>query len=134
MAVLDDDLKVRVRFHLGYPQVTQALLLTAGVPSATEPLFLLEYAMNQLTSEGVVALVRDIVAKLDAINEAIFKATCLVKAKQVGDIQPNIEAPDYLEREHERWGRRLCDTLGVPPNLYSFQFGAGGSGINTVVY
>lgn len=130
MPALDDATKARVRSHLAYPQISQPTIMTAGVPSIGEAQYLFERMMDHIYDAYAVETVKSYVQVMDSIEQQIANVACLVKANVVGDIQPNVDAGEYLEREYVRWGWRIADLLGVMPNPYSVRYGAGGSGIN----
>ena len=133
MAVLDDATKARVRYHLGYPSVENATILTAGVPSVGETQWLFERHMNHVFDQYAVDQIKSITQTMDTIEQNLANVSCLVKAIVVGDIQPNLDAGEYLEREYVRWGWRIADLLSICPNPYSPRYGAGGSGLNVPV-
>lgn len=133
MPALDDTTKARVRSHLAYPQISQPTIMTAGVPSIGEAQYLFERMMNNIYDANAVEQVKSYVQVMDTIEQNLANVACLVKAKVVGDIQPNLDAGEYLEREYVRWGWRIADLLSVCPNPYSQRYGAGGTGLNVPV-
>lgn len=134
MPALDNATKSRVRTCLGYPQIENPTIMTFGVPSVGEAQWIFERTMEHIYDAYAVDQVKQYVQTMDSIDAQIANATCLVKAKVVGDIQPNIDGPEYLEREYVRWGWRLADLLGCTPNPLSVRYGAaGGGGLNMTV-
>ena len=130
MPVLDNELKARVRSLLAYPQIESPTIMTFGVPSIGEPQYLFERMMDHLYDAYAVEQVKQYVQTMDSLEAQLANVACLVKANVVGDIQPNIDAGEYIEREIVRWGYRLAELLGVMPNPYSVRYGSGGNGIN----
>jgi hypothetical protein len=119
----------RTRYHLGYLNVAPAASIALGFPRASQALFLVESAMNNLLPEGEDR-VRTHLAVLDGIESKLIDAQCRLAAKEVGEITLNPEETRKLEEEYTRWADRLARQLGVYRNPFSpgSPFGSGGSG------
>ena len=118
---LDDAEKVRVRKHLGYPQVQAAASVNFGIPKPIQTAFLVEIAMQNLI-EGAVAIVRDLLNKMDNIEDKLVDAQDRLAAIQLDSLHLREDETDKLEREYVRWGFRLADVLGVPVYAYSLRY------------
>lgn len=125
---LSDTEKERVRYHLGYPGVSNMPMLAFGVPVARQTSFLLEDALNNVMAVSEPR-VRMLIAACEKTEAAILAAQCNLAAEQVGDItlrgaEVGATHTDLLEREYGRWARRLADVLSVPLYPYSDKFKA----------
>lgn len=124
MALTEEE-KARVRYHLGYLDVAPVVSIQLGFPRASQPMFLVEAAMENIL-ETAIGIVRRHVAELDGIEDQISDARRRMKAEKLGEITLRADETDALEREYARWARRLADILGVPLNIYAERFRAGG--------
>lgn len=131
-ALLSETEKHKVRYHLGYLSPDPVVSIQLGVPRASQPMFLVESAMNNLPAEAV-GNVRRIVVILDGVEERLVQAQDRLAAKQVGNITMREDEPLALEREYRRWAERLADFLGVPLNVYSQRFRGGAGALNVAV-
>jgi hypothetical protein len=120
--------KVRIRHHMGYPNVAPAPSLSAGVPIPLQTMFLLEDAMNRVIAEAE-PMVRQQVARLDTLDEDIFQSRVRMQASRVDEITLRKDEPDALEREYLRQAARLSEMLHAP--LYPFA--ARFANINSIV-
>lgn len=122
MAISDAD-KERARYHLGYMTVTVASSFAFGVPQSTEVQWMFEDAITRVmpASESRVVSILD---KLDEIECTLFRASSELFSKKAGDLEPNLDQPDMVEKEYARWAQRLADMLGVMPYPYSLRFQA----------
>jgi hypothetical protein len=124
--------RARVRHHLGYQNVEPVSSIALGFPSAQQPQFLVERAMDRLMPEGVGRIIQTLNA-LDCIEGQMIDALCRLSAQQLGELKlrNSNEEPteqDLLEREYLRWAKRLADDLGAPLNPFSERFRTSGSG------
>lgn len=117
--------KDRVRHHLGYLLTTPVTSIVMGFPRATQPMFLVESALNNVP-EHAANQIRQYIAVLDGIEAKLVEAQDYMVAERLGEITIREDHADKLEREYARWARRLADDLGVPLNAYSERFRAGG--------
>jgi len=120
--------KARIRYHLGYPNVSAMASLSAGVPLPLQPMFLVEAAMDRVLPEAE-ALVRTLVARLDQTDEAIFQAQLRLQAERVDEITLRKDETDALEREYLRQAMRLSETIHAPVYAFSARF----ANINAIV-
>lgn len=127
----------RVRYHLGYLNVEAASSLTFGIPRPVQTLFLVEQAMTDLLVVGEPR-VRNILCRLDKIEERLEQAWDVLDAAQIGELRLRTgkkgeSTPDLLEREYVRWASRLADQLGVPLYPFSNRFSKGQRSFNVRV-
>lgn len=120
--------KARIRYHLGYPNVSAHASLSAGVPLPLQPMFMVEDAMRLVLPEAE-PLVRTLLARLDQTDEAIFQAQTRLQADKVDEITLRKDEPDALEREYLRQAMRLSETLHAPVYPFSARF----ANINAIV-
>jgi len=126
----DLDEKSRIRYHMGYLQVTPAAAITYGIPTPIQTLFLLESAMDRVIIQAEDRI-RRLITVLDNIECRMIDAQNYLVADQLSDITLRKDHINQLEDEYCRWAARLADTLGAPlyPGAERFRrlFGAGGS-------
>jgi len=115
---LSDTEKVRIRYHLGYPNVTAIASLNAGIPIPLQTLFLVENAMDRVIDEAL-PIVRTHIQTLDNIECQLVEGQRNLAVNRLGDMEIRREHLDQLEGEYRRWANRLADTLGVPLYPYS---------------
>lgn len=123
--------RARVRHHLGYPNVEPVSSISLGFPSASQPLFLVEIAMDRLIPEGV-GLILKYLAILDALEGQMVSSFCRDRAQQIDGVKlrnSNEEPTEHelLERHYHWWRKRLADDLGCPVNPFSALVYTGGS-------
>lgn len=134
MAELTAQEKERVRYHLGYMEVSSAPSIQLGIPKPLQTVFLLEDALTLLTNVYAVDRVRCILQTLDQIEGQLRAGTCTLVADKLGELQLHpLRAQgklftDSLEKEYRRWAQRLADVMGVPLYPYSQRFRASGPG------
>jgi hypothetical protein len=126
----DDAEKERIRYHMGYLQVSPAAGLTFGIPAPIQTMFLLESAMDRVIIPAEDR-VRKLITTLDEIECRMLDAQNYLVADQLADITIRKNHIDQLEDEYCRWAARLADTLGSPlyPGAARFRrlFGTGGA-------
>lgn len=128
MALSEID-KARVRMYLGYPNVAQGTLMQYGVPSAIQPFYVLEPAMDRIL-DAALPLVIDILDTLSRLDAQLKSLGPRLQAIELGDLKLRTgrageSEGDLLRREFRFHQRRLADVLGVWVNGYSV-FGEGG--------
>jgi hypothetical protein len=131
-AVLTEEEKARIRYHLGYPQTDPVASIQLGVPRASQPMFLVEGQMNRIP-ESAIALVRRCTAFCDATELRILESQERLAARSVDEVDMNPTEPDDLRKEYRFWVQRLADVLGAPINPYAAAFTAGASPLNVNV-
>lgn len=130
----------RVRYHLGYLNVEPVSSIILGFPSASQAAFLVERAMDRVLPFAIPRVLRHL-QELDCIEDQMSGSRKRLEAQQLGELKlrNSNEEPmeaDLLEREYQRWAKRLADLLGVPINPFSERFRSGfygGGSINTPV-
>jgi hypothetical protein len=118
--------KVRIRYHLGYPNLSSGTALAAGIPFDTQFLFLLDRSMTLVLPDGE-ELVRMLLARLDQTDDEIFQSHIRMQASKVEGIELRSDEADALENEYYRQATRLADTLHVPLYQFSARFQGRGS-------
>ncbi len=122
----------RILHFLGYLNVSQlAASIQLGIPTGSQPLFLVEDAMKRLFPEGEDSVRRDL-CELESIEKQLGDARSRFKADSMGNLKMNRSEPMQLRQELDYWTKRLADDLGVFPNPYA-QATGGGGGINAKV-
>lgn len=119
MALTDEE-KQAVRRYLGYLGVGTAATISLGIPAASQPLFIVEGAVNRLLPAAEPD-VRECLTELkcidDQLKDARRKRTRIAK---VGDIHfRGADELDILYDEYDNWAARLSDILGAPINPHS---------------
>lgn len=118
---LTNDEKQRVRYHLGYPALTDAASVAFGVPTMNQTNFLVQSAMDRLL-ESSLEQVRKICAIMDGIDERLIEAQERLAATQLEELHLRDDEPDLLDKEYRRWGYRLSDILGSPVYPFSQRY------------
>lgn len=127
--MLNPEEKVRVRHHLGYPQVTEARTFFLGYPISAPVTTMAEGSMDKIqpAAENMVRILLD---RLDGIEAQMLEDQELLAVKQVDEIEINGEEFDKLTQQYQHWQKSLGNLLGIPPNPYDQRFMGAGSGIN----
>ncbi len=112
--------RMRVRYHLGFPQVAFATILALGVPAAGHPAFLLESAMNDLLPEAEDRA-REVLRQCDCIEVQMTDARSRMKLERItGElIFRSREEIQDLEEQYVYWTDNLVDIFGVNKNPFS---------------
>lgn len=120
MALTPDE-RDRVRYHLGFLSVSDGASIQFGLPRATQLLFILDRAMDNLL---VIAedRVRRYIKIMDDIECRLVDAQDRLAAEALGELKLRDQEPDRLEKEYVRWGFRLAGIFGVPPYAYSERY------------
>ena len=113
--------RARIRYHFGYPVLSMAPTLSAGVPLSTQFMFQLDQAMNLILPEAE-ELVRMLLGRLDQTDEAIFQCQIRMQASKVDGVELRADEADALETEYYRQATRLADMLHAPLYPYSARF------------
>lgn len=125
--------KVRVRYHLGYPNTDEAASMQLGMIRSADTSYLVELAMNNLRPEAE-DLVRDLIKTVDCI-ECVQRGEAIdrMAAQRIGNLALNTMEPEALQNENERWSKRLADALGVMVYPYGSKFkGVGRKQIGSI--
>jgi hypothetical protein len=120
MAFTDAE-KVKIRHHMGYLNVGEVQTFSLGVPAALETQYLIEGAMNRVLEYAEVQ-VKNIVAKMDIIEEQMTADLELLAVTKVAEIEIDPKEMPKLRREYRYWQRTLGNLLGIPPNPYDQRF------------
>jgi len=117
----DDADKERIRYHLGYLEVSVAASISFGIPRPLQTVFLVEQAMNNVIPAAIPRVMRYLKV-LDDIEDKMVDAQDRLAATQLEDLHLREDETDKLEREYVRWASRLSDILGAPIYAYSQRF------------
>jgi len=131
---LNDAEKERVRYHMGYLNVGVPRTISLGVPSAGQPQFILESAMNDILPDGEPG-VRRCIQELDCIEDQLSKFRSSLEVKKTGggvELRGR-EAFDILGDQYVDWASQLADTLGSPLNPFGQRLARFGAGPGTVL-
>jgi hypothetical protein len=111
--------RARVRYHLGFPNIGQAVSLALGVPAAGHPAFLLEAAMNAILPEAEPKL-REVLLQCDCIEQQLQDTRKRLSAMDVGGVKlRGREELEDLEDQYDYWTDALVDIFGVNKNPFS---------------
>ena len=124
-ANLTEEEKVRARHHTGYLGVGSAQTFYLGIPAQVQTQFQIEGAF-QLLLPASLPKFRELLAKLDAIEEQMFEDNDTLVATTIGSIGINQDEHKKLRVEYKFWQGALCNMLGVIANPYDFRFTNGG--------
>jgi hypothetical protein len=124
--------KQRIRYHLGYPSLTDAASVAFGVPTMNQTNFLVESALNRLL-EVSLDQVRQISSIMDNIETQLVSAQSRLRAEKLEELTLRADECDALENEYRRWGYRLADIIGAPIYPFSMRYKGGGSNSVTSV-
>lgn len=122
---LNEQDRARVRYFMGYPNVDPHQAIQLGFPAATQAMFLVEQAMENLLPEAVERVLK-IVSALEKMENQELDALCRLKAQQLGDMKlrnDNNEKTegDMVRGEAEAWKKKLASALGAPLNMHQSQ-------------
>lgn len=125
--------KARIRGHLGYPNISLMSAMQEGIPSATQPMFVLEPAMDNVLDEALPLIYQEL-DLLDAIDAQLKAALPRLAAIELGDLKLRTgrsgeSEGDLLRREYRYHQQRLANQLGVWVNGLSVFGGASGAAI-----
>ena len=116
--------KTRIRYHLGFLNVAASATFVLGTPAAVETQFLVESAMNKVLPEAEV-LVRDLVAKCDAVEGQIADNQELLAVTAVDEIQVRQDEFEALQKRYHYWRNGLANCLGIYTNTFDKRFAGG---------
>lgn len=130
---LDLNEKERVRYHLGFLNISPAGAIALGFPSSSQIQFIVDSALNSVLPEAEPG-VRRAIQELDCIEDQLSVArTPLVLSAAGGGVKfRGADALIELENQYRWWAQSLADTLGTPVNPFSLkhqQLGTLGGGV-----
>jgi hypothetical protein len=127
MALTEQE-KVSIRHHLGYLNVSAAATFVLGSPSAVEPQFIIESAMDKVL-EAALPLVRRIVGILDGLEAQKVEDYENLAVSELGSIKLRPDEQAMLDEQLDYWRGALVNALGITTN----PFDKRGGGINVPV-
>jgi len=128
MALTPDEI-VKVRGHMGYPNVSAVQTYALGVPTAMQTTFMIEGAMVKVLAQAEARL-RFLLAKLDAAECKIDDILEVVELTKAEDVEFNQGGLTMIARIYKIHQQSLANLLGVVPNPWDqreWLSGAGGS-------
>lgn len=128
-AILSDQEKGRIFYHMGYGVVNVASLFTLGVPAISQTHYLVANALEHIPVDRI-QLVREIVAVLDRLDQADIEDIDYATAKDIGELTLAEDRDQRIQVKYTRWAKRLSDVLIAPLNPYSDRFNGGGRPMN----
>lgn len=131
---LNDAEKAAIRYHLGYPQVDQSIEISLGVIDASQPLFVVEAAMQHVLVSAEPR-VRRAIQQCDCYEDRMDKAGATMEAQRTGG-GVHLRGPDAmreLEEQYLFWCNQLANTIGAPINPLSLTHNRLGAGHSAVV-
>lgn len=132
MGALTETLKVKIRHHFAYVNVSAVQTFVLGSPAALETQFMIEGAMNKVLPQAVPELER-LVAILDTIEQQMLDDLELLAVMKVGEIDINQQEQKGLVERYSYWLGALENLLGVPRNPFDKRPGMSASGLNVRV-
>lgn len=124
--------KERVRYHLGYTNVQPAASIQFGIPRPIQTMFLVDSAMSNLLEESVDR-VRKILNVMDRIEDVLAEGAIeRLAAIRLDEMELREDEPDKLDKEYQRWGKRLADLLGAPIYPYSARYQSMLGGVGSI--
>jgi hypothetical protein len=128
---LDEAARARVRFHLGYYNITHGFALSQGVLQRTQLSASLEANFDQLDVYGE-SFVRECVLELDCLLNLRRQVTSSIEIESNGAVKlRGAPANAEIEVQMRDWGARLGDVMGSYPNPLSVRNNlASGSGVS----
>jgi hypothetical protein len=116
-ALVTDDEKNRVRWHLGYHLVESVATFALGVPAAMQTTFMIEGAMNRiLSTPGAIEKFRQTLERLDCIENEIMCGIDLASVDVLDTITVRKDRLRELARYYRLFQSALANALGVVPN------------------
>jgi hypothetical protein len=130
---LSDEEKARIRYHLGYLNVTAAASFHLGVPAALQTTFMIEGAWDKLLSPAE-GLVRTLLCRLDQIEEQVFDGSDLADVLETGSTKVNPDRVRDLAKYYKIAQQSLANLFGVVANPFDLRdwVQAGGSTVGNV--
>jgi hypothetical protein len=129
MAFSDDE-KARIRYHLGYANVTFAFTFVLGVYAKIPFQSIVEGAMTQALPE-IESQVRLLLQRLDQTEAQMFDNQELLAIDGIGSIQIRKDGQPKTRDQYAYWAAALGNIFNVEPNPYDQRF--MGNGINVPV-
>lgn len=131
-AVLTDEEKARIKYHLGYPQTDPVSSIVLGQRAFGQTSFMVDSAMDRIPT-SVIGIVRQLVQILDLTEANIIDAQSFLVASAAGEVDINPNHIPNLEEQYAKWAKKLADTLGCPVNQYAAAFQGGCRSMNISV-
>lgn len=120
----------RVRYHLGYLNIDPVAAISLGFPSAQQAQFMVESAMDRVKETTLHRIIRCL-NELDDIESQMSRERKCLKVQGIDTLkirnsneEPNVI--DMLEREYERWAKRLANDIGCPLNPFCERYSSSG--------
>jgi hypothetical protein len=125
-ATFTDVEKTKIRTALGYLSAAPVASIALGVPAATQPMFLVEGAMERMLYPSG-PIIRDYLCQIDAVDDQIKILPGYAVASNLGNLELREDSMEQLLKLRQYWVKKLSDILGAPMNPYSAM---GGNSMN----
>lgn len=131
---LSDEMKSKIRHHLGYLEVQETQTFVLGVPAGVQQQFMVEGAFDKILASALPRL-ETLVCRLDGIEQQIEDNTENLAVEELGDIKVNLDEFKGLLTRYKWWQAGLANLFGIMPNPWDQRFvaWAGQGGINVSV-
>lgn len=130
--MLNPEEKVKIRHHMGYPQVKAARTFFLGYPISAPTSTMIEGSLDQVEPQAEGQL-RKLIVTLDAIEEQMTGDMELLAVEAIDEIKIRQDEFEQLLRQYKHWQLAMGNILGVPPNPFDQRFMGAGGGINAPV-
>jgi hypothetical protein len=131
-ALLTDEEKGRIRYHLGYPQTDRVSSIQLGAPAFGETKNMVDSAMERIPV-AVIGIIRQLVQILDRTEANIIDAQEFLVASSAGGVDINHDHIEQLRIEYAHWAKKLADNLACPINQFAAAFQGSVNSINIPV-
>ncbi len=124
--------KVRIKHHLGYPQVKSARTFFLGYPISSPVTTQADGSIENVEPQAE-NMVRTMLDRLDGIESQMLEDNELLAGNKVDEIEVNGEEFDKLVQQYKHWQLSLGNILGIPPNPFDQRFMGAAGGLNISV-
>lgn len=123
---LTSDQQRKVRLHLKVLQTNRTGQYVGGVFETLEAATILQYAMDNLTADGVTTVTEQL-TNLDTMRTEMVAARTRMQASEVRDIKLRADEFAARQEQYAYFVRELAATLDVTALLDAAQAGGGGA-------
>lgn len=123
------DEEVRIKHHLGYPQVKAARTFFLGYPISA-PVTTMADGSIQNVEPAAERMVRVLLERLDGVECQMVEDQELLAVSKLDEIEIRPDEFGGLIGQYRHWQLSLGNILGIPPNPFDQRFMGAGGGIN----